>query len=135
MSATLVDRSDAVDELRKFFTLSSELGPGLTMFSEFVDAQWHSLLGDPDSYEAFCQDLGVDAFGHVPSGDVNPIVVVEWIDEYESRWGDLPLVWFADEGGVTDEDAYADYLDTHTVVAAWRCSPSTGSVARAVLPA
>jgi hypothetical protein len=30
---------------------------------------------------------------------------------------------------VVDADAYDDYLATHTIVASWRCSPSSGSSA------
>lgn len=127
--ATVLSVTEAEEELAKFLALSVELKAGLTMFSEFVDQAWHDLLDDPAGYEAFSKGACGQTLGHVPSGDSNPIVVVEWITEYESRHGDLSAAWFANAAGVLQEDAYSDYLDSHTVVAAWKCAPSSGSVA------
>lgn len=127
---TTLERSDAQAELAKFFALTTELDKSLTMFSEFVDKAWHDLLDDPVSYESFCLEECGRVLSHIPSDPhSNPIVVVEWVGEYEERFGQLPPVWFADEHGVVQEDSYRDYLDSHTVVASWRCTPSTGSVA------
>jgi hypothetical protein len=127
-TATL-DKEEAREELGKFLQLASDLGPGLKMFSNFIDHEWHTLLQDPAAYKAFCAEKRTIVWEHSPN--VAPaIAVIEWIGEYESRWGDLSAAWFANTDGSIDQDAYQDYLDSHKVVAAWDCNPSTGSVAR-----
>lgn len=129
MSTALINRDEAEKELARFFALSTELNSSLTMFSEYVDEVWHDLMTDQPKYQAFCKDACGQVLGHIPSGETNPIVVIEWVSEYEKRHGDLPPVWFADRNGVLQEDAQLDYLESHTIVAAWKCSPSTGSIA------
>jgi hypothetical protein len=132
-TATL-DKADAREELGKFLQLASDLGPGLKMFSGFIDHEWHALLQAPEAYKAFCAEKATMLWEHTPNGSPTP-VVIEWVSDYESRWGDLPPAWFADTAGVVDQDAYRDYLDSHKVVASWDCSPSTGSVARVAFSA
>lgn len=125
----VIDQAAAEQELAKFFALSQELNAPLTMFSDYVDKRWHELMEDAEVYEQFCLSACGKVLGHVPSGQSNPIVVVEWIEQYESRHGYLPHVWFANEAGEFQDDAYQDYVDSHTIVASWKCNPSTGSVA------
>ena len=128
MSTAILDKSDAQAELGKFLKLADELGPGLKMFSTFIDMEWHQLVGDRAAYAQFCATSGTTVWEHKPN-EAPVISKIEWVPDYESRWGDLPPAWFADETGVVDDDAYQDYLDSHEVVASWDCSPSTGSVA------
>lgn len=128
MGEAVIDRAEAETELSKFFALSAALGgANLTMFSDYVDRAWHEMMREPKRYEAFCKNACGVTLGHIPSGKTNPIVVVEWIADYERKHGQLPPVWFADEHGVLQDDAYRDYLESHTVVAAWKCTPSTGA--------
>ncbi len=126
-AATGLTHDDALSELARFFGLSVELDADLTMFSEFIDDAWHRLAADEESFAEFSRRACGRVLGHVPSGSARPIVEIEWVGAYEARYGDIPRLWFADRDGVVDEDAYADYLATHTIVASWRCSPSSGS--------
>lgn len=121
---------EARNELARFFKLTVELNSGLTMFSDYIDRAWHELLEDESEYTAFCEESCGKMMGHVPSGADNPIVEVEWIGEYEARYGTLPEAWFMDASGILDSDSYTDYLTSHSVVASWKCSPSTNCNSR-----
>ena len=52
---------------------------------------------------------------------------VEWIAEYEARYGDLTAEWFASKDGDVLQNEYAAYLRDHTVTASWVCAPAEDS--------
>ncbi len=118
---------EALTELGRFFALSVELNQPLTMFSEYIDDAWHSLMEEPERYREFCIDVVGRAVGHNPSGANNPMVDVEWLPEYEAKYGRLPASWFADIDGNVDDQLYQTYIKTGEIRASWACNPSTGT--------
>jgi hypothetical protein len=110
-------------ELGKFLSLAGMLGHPLQMFSELIDAEWHRLLDDPDTYEAFCAAHDAQPLGHAETVGHGEI---RWISDYCREFGDLPPVWFANSRGVVDQASYDRYRRTGAVIASWDCSPTTG---------
>ncbi|MFF8310881.1 hypothetical protein [Streptomyces lydicus] len=123
-----VSRVEARTELGRFLRLlatrteRNENG-FMPMFSAFIDAEWHTLLSDPEAYASFCGANGGAVVGHQPLAGSGP---VDWIGEYEAAYGPLTAAWFADASGAVDEGALATYARAGTVVTAWDCGPVPG---------
>ena len=115
-------------ELRKFFLLAATSEQPPQMFSRRIDAEWHRMLAKP-GYAKFCLDTIGRRVGHAKGRGYG---VVSWVDTYHDRFGTLPAVWFADDDGNVDWEAYARYQADRTagrpshVVTAWDCTPTTG---------
>ena len=118
-----IDNTEAREELRRFLILATDLQKPLTMFSAYIDDAWHELMKDEAAYLEFCQSISGRPIEHVPSGKDNPIVCIEWLKEYEARYGDLNPLWFADIDGNVDSLSYGAYRRTGEIYASWRCSP------------
>jgi len=112
----------AHDELSRFFAIAADAEDITTMKMPrgAVDALWHSYLAYPSEYIRFtAQHAGV-YFEHMAG---NGHEEMTWVSEYERRYGKLPKVWFTDDAGVFDEQAYADYMSKGKLIASWDCGP------------
>ncbi|SEN02882.1 hypothetical protein [Lihuaxuella thermophila] len=108
-------------ELGRFFQLFAEGVKGLNMPSRLIDSIWHKLYTDPAKYQNFCKEHGGVVVGHSPAKGEGAI---HWIHEYEKRFGQLHPVWFMDDQGNLDENAYHEYLTTgEWTRASWDCTP------------
>ncbi|MFN2495097.1 MAG: hypothetical protein ABR608_04205 [Pseudonocardiaceae bacterium] len=127
-SLTGVSPAITREELRKFFLITAASEQPPQMFSRCIDAEWHRMLAEP-GYDQFCLDTIGRSVGHVREPGHG---VVAWVASYHDRFGTLPAVWFADEHGSVDQDAYGRYQVGRTtgqaspVVTAWDCTPTTG---------
>lgn len=125
---TEVRPTTARAELGKFFLIAAASEQPPQMFSRCVDAEWHRMLAKP-GYDEFCLDTVGRRVGHAEDLGYG---VVAWVDTYHNWFGTLPPVWFADEHGNVDRDAYARYRAGRAagrpgpVVTAWDCTPTTG---------
>lgn len=79
------------------------------MFSACIDQAWHTLFSTPDSYAQFSRDACGQILGHQASLEDGRI---PWVPDYETRFGKLPPLWFADASGTVDQTAYAAYRAT-----------------------
>lgn len=118
----------AIAELGRFLRLTTDLTAqdeqgAMPMFSAYVDAAWHRLLENPLEYEPFCVEHAGVPVRHVELTGTGPI---GWVAAYETAYGPLPEVWFADASGVVDGGLLAEYRSTGTVVTSWDCSPAPG---------
>lgn len=127
-SLKAIDNPEAMKELSAFLELAVEMNKPLTMFSGYIDDAWHDLMKSPDLYNSFCEKIAKRPIEHIPSGNNNPIVDIEWVKEYEAKYGTLNPLWFADENGVVDSISYEAYKQTGKIQASWKCKPSTGSI-------
>ncbi|HDS2562922.1 TPA: hypothetical protein QHU55_002537 [Klebsiella aerogenes] len=114
---TLVQQQSAQEELRKVLQMACQ-GIEVQMFSRAIDSVWHSLLESRNEYNAFSIAACGTIIGH-RGGHKNG--VVNFIESYERRWGELPNIWFVDENGYFDKDAYQEYIGTGIVQASWNC--------------
>lgn len=92
------------------------------MFSACIDQAWHILFSTPDSYAQFSRDACGQILGHQASLEDGRI---PWVPDYETRFGKLPPLWFADASGTVDQTAYAAYRATGEVFHSWDCHPTT----------
>lgn len=113
---------EARAELGKFFAIAAMADQAPGMFSQFIDAEWHQFAKSAD-YARFCDQTAGRLITHDPTCGEGEVA---WLGLYHERFGALPASWFADENGTVDAEAYATYLDTHTVRASWNCSATTG---------
>ncbi|MCY9784142.1 hypothetical protein KIK06_09575 [Nocardiopsis sp. EMB25] len=108
-------------ELARFFTIAETAERAPEMFSAYIDAEWHRLLGTPE-YETLCRQAVGHGVGHRPdAGSGTP----SWIAAYHERFGRLPAVWFAAADGSVDTALRRDYLNGVPFVTAWDCTPTT----------
>ncbi|RKL64946.1 hypothetical protein CR203_23345 [Salipaludibacillus neizhouensis] len=119
MNAVL--EKSAKDEINKFFTLSIENVPNLSMMSEFIDSVWHDMLKDESEYKEYCESNFGKVIGHTTTQGEGEI---SWIKDYEAKYGLLSPLWFTNKNGFFDQKAYQSYLDTGIVKASWDCTPS-----------
>lgn len=120
MRSSVAER-DVERELDRYLILCSELGPGLSMFSERIDEAWHERLDETDAYEASCRALGIAPIGHLPAEEAEAPATHEWVSTYEERWGLLPEAWFANAVGIVDGEARDLYLSSRTITSAGCC--------------
>jgi hypothetical protein len=111
----------ALVELGKFLSLCSEGVKNLVMPSTFVDNVWHELHQNERAYNEFCHKHAGSYIEHLEDEGQG---TVQWVNEYEERYGSLPSVWFMNEKGEIDNQAYNQYLKTGIWErASWRCRP------------
>ncbi|NEI24088.1 hypothetical protein GUK30_32600 [Rhizobium leguminosarum] len=116
---------EAQDELRKVFQLACR-GIQIEMFSEFIDEEWHRLMGDEKGYERFC----VEACGYVvPHSEESGSGVVTFLEAYENEFGKFPQIWFLDRAGQTNSDLRDQYIRTGEVRASWKCTATHNCIA------
>jgi hypothetical protein len=108
-------------ELARFFTIARTADQAPEMFSEYIDAEWHRLLGTPE-YETLCRQAIGRTVGHrQEAGSGTP----SWIDRCHEEFGELSPVWFATADGSIDTALYRDYLAGAPLVTMWDCTPTT----------
>lgn len=110
---------EAKTELAKFFQLIKENVPNLNMPSSAIDATWHSLLKSQE-YRSFCHQHAGQVVGHEPASGHG---LIEWTEEYEKRFGTLPMIWFIDEYGKLNHQEYNQYKKTGKWISSWDCKP------------
>lgn len=128
MTTTTAIPSDceAEVELARFFELVGQAArsgadPCLPMFSSAVDACWHDMANnEPAGLDQFCREHAGIPLRHVAATGTGPI---EWVPDYEARFGPLPIIWFTRRDGSVDTRALEAYQATGTVVTDWDCSP------------
>ncbi|EOO08755.1 hypothetical protein [Bacillus cereus] len=107
-------------ELGKFLKMYSEGVSNLTMPSRFIDVIWHDMLENPEEYEAFSNKFAGMVVGHEPIVGEGKI---EWVTNYEKRFGKLNSTWFMDQNGRFNKKAYEEYQKTGVWRASWDCGP------------
>jgi len=126
-------------ELGRFFQVASILadqGKAITemvMPKGLVDEFWHEreLMSD---FSIFVSDWTQDEFTHINDYDQYPALKgfgpIPWIPLYEEMFGTMSSVWFMDEQGILDTEAYDRYLASKNdhqksdFQAAWNCGPA-----------
>jgi Bacterial protein of unknown function (DUF899) len=114
--------SDVSTELARFLTVAADSTEICPMFSSYIDQTWHDLLSTPDRYAQFSRGACGKVIEHQASQGEGRI---SWISDYETRFGKLPSLWFADATGAVDQIAYAAYRATGEVFHSWDCTPET----------
>lgn len=124
---TDVQRDAGRAELLRFFQLVDTADTEqFKMFSGAVDAIWHDLLRNPEDYAEFLREGGIDeTLGHMPGDGFG---VIQWVNAYHNRFGQLDRIWFTNADGVLDQSSYDSYLSTKVVVAAWDCGVITPKI-------
>lgn len=126
---TQVNQEAARIELSRFFTIAETVETAPEMFSAYIDAEWHRLLGSAE-YEELCRTAVGRPVGHrADVGRGTP----SWLESYHERYGVLPAVWFADADGVVDRELHLRYLAAWgapagrapELIVAWDCTPTT----------
>ncbi|GIG55729.1 hypothetical protein Lfu02_01010 [Longispora fulva] len=118
---TTVSTGRAREELGRFFLIAALADSAPEMFSAFIDAEWHRLLGT-GAYDGFCDQLVGHPVGHREDAGYGQIT---WVQRYHEQFGPLPAEWFADAAGTIDHSAYDAYRSTGAVTASWNCSPAS----------
>lgn len=113
-----------VTELGRFLAVAADLlskgAEAPQMFSGAIDATWHELIRHSDQYDAFCRAHVGRPITHVHGRGRG---VVNWVKDYERRFGPLPGIWFTDNDGELCEDQLRHYQHTGQVRAEWDCAP------------
>lgn len=113
-----------VIELGRFLTVAADrFAKGeepAQMFSGAVSAAWHALRRRPRPYADFCLTHAGRQLGYLAACGRG---LVNWIDDYERRFGPLPGVWFTDADGAFREDQWRRYQSTGQVMADWHGLP------------
>lgn len=117
--------SAAREELDKVFSMAIS-GIEVDVFSGAIDAVWHEMLIEHDTYVNHC----ISTYGHVighskGAGHGN----VSFIESYEQRYGKLPPIWFVNNDGSFIKEDWDEYLHTGVVRASWNCQPDHSCVA------
>ncbi|WP_344102173.1 hypothetical protein [Nocardiopsis rhodophaea] len=121
-------------ELAKFFVIADLASESPEMFSAYIDAEWHRMLGTKE-YRALCREAVGHRVCHVTApGSGTP----SWLNLYHERYGTLPSVWFADRNGTVDQELYGHYLRNRggllsseksaaqaPLIVTWDCQPTT----------
>ena len=119
--------AQAKAELGKFLKISKarqDQGKGQNyMPGGLIDEVWHEMLQDRKSYEAFATKHAGSILEHNPNAGYGTL---EWVPDYEARFGLLSEAWFADKNGVVDESAVAEYRATGNYTTSWDCTPDSG---------
>src|SRR4051812_45550930 len=114
-------KQTALVELGKFINLCSEGVKNLVMPSAFVDNVWHGLIHDEEKYKDFCHQHADSVIKHLEDKGEG---TVQWVKDYEERYGSLHPVWFMNDKGEINNQAYTQYLNSGIWErASWRCRP------------
>ena len=109
-------------ELAKVFNMSAQ-GIEIEMFSMAIDAVWHEMLQEPENYKKFCIESCGGLVGHQETKGYG---IMTFVESYEARFGKLDNIWFIDQHGVFNHEAWEQYLETGLVEASWKCGPTHG---------
>jgi len=85
-----------------------------------VDEMWHQLISKQKEYKKFCESKFGTYIDHVKSSGHGPI---EWIDDYHSRYGALPILWFYSSIYGINEEVMSEYIQTGKYIFSWDCDP------------
>lgn len=118
----VVDTSNVLTELARFFAITAENAEMCPMFSSYIDQTWHTLLSTPDSYARFSREACGQVLGHQGSQGEGRI---SWVSDYEARFGKLSPLWFSDVTGTIDQTADAAYRAMGEVFRSWDCTATT----------
>ncbi|SHF34013.1 hypothetical protein SAMN05444392_11616 [Seinonella peptonophila] len=110
----------AKQELGRFFQMFADGVKGLTMPSKLIDLVWHGMQ-KTEAYTSFCLENCGTLVQHAP---IKGVGTVSWVKDYENRFGSLHPVWFMNENGRLDEQAYSEYeASGNWHRASWDCGP------------
>jgi len=127
----LIPNQSAHEELSRFFAIAAD-AENISMMKMprcAVDALWHVYMTNPTQYIRFsAQHAGV-YFEHMPG---NGHEEMQWVPEYERRYGRLSRIWFTDASGAVDEAACSDYVSRGKMIASWDCGPIVPEVSRKI---
>ena len=98
-------------ELNKFSILCSETEECLPMFSNLIDARWHKLLSSSN----------IKLPTHDPTVRSNGPEQINWIKDYERKFGRLNICWFINGNGYIDSISYNAYIKSGCVCAEYNC--------------
>ncbi|WP_147255326.1 hypothetical protein [Streptomyces sp. PT12] len=123
--ATRITRAELEAELARYLSITGHrFATGQEspqMFSGLIDRVWHEKMQDPVAYAEFCAAHAGEPVAHAPVTGSGP---VNWIVDYERRFGTLPDAWFMGADGVVNEPLRREYHRTGAVTRAeWICSP------------
>lgn len=111
-------------ELGRFLQIASvraERDAGVTVMpTSMVDKVWHALLENKAEYQEFTDKAIGCRVDHLPNGGYG---VIDWVPAYESMFGPLDPIWFADHDGNIDMAAHDSYRETGVWKASWDCTP------------
>lgn len=114
-------------ELGKFLCVAKarqEAGKGQNyMPGGLIDEVWHEMLKDKARYAEFSKLHAGEQLDHNPNAGFGTL---EWVPDYEARFGPLHEAWFADKSGQVDQENLADYRRTGAYVTSWDCTPDSG---------
>jgi hypothetical protein len=108
-------------ELVRFFQVSRSTDQICQMFSPYVDSYWHAVEArNPRSFQSFCErEIGCEIEHRELIGEG----VINWVSEYERRFGKLSQVWFMNAEGLVDQSMIDRYDSGHGIYACWDCHP------------
>lgn len=119
---TSIDETTGRTELGKYFGLKIV---GAPMFSPYIDEVWHELESDKEAYDAFCRETWGEHVMHNAWAKGDPVYYeIPWVSEYESAYGKLSSIWFADKNGSIDQELFDHYKSTGKVE---RIPPRSGA--------
>lgn len=118
-----INQDTAREELGRYLSLRIT---GAPMFSGYIDDVWHGMQEHRGEYAAFSREHWGELVEHHPfePGDV-VYNEIPWVIDYEKKFGDLPVVWFARADGSIDEELRDHYRRTGKVE---RTPPRTGAL-------
>lgn len=126
-----VERSVLTEELGRFFQVASEhrlkTGKSAMMPVCIVDSVWHELVNNPPELRALIDThLGIEMeVAHLKSAGEGRL---DWVELYESHFGELPAPWFINPDGSTNDQALEHYRQTGEVRLSWDCTPGINPV-------
>jgi hypothetical protein len=110
----------AEQELGRFFTLAGLGVSNLKMPAGAIDEVWHQKLKNHEQYSSFCNETAGSFVQHAPAKGYGEL---EWVSDYEQRFGKLDPAWFTNKEGKIDQPKYAAYLKDGKVSMEWDCVP------------
>lgn len=120
-----IEISTAENELLKFLSIGKayHLTKQRPVFMPVcvVDQAWHALLLDTKRYHTLTtRTIGSKVLHLEQSGEG----YLEWVSEYEKRFGKLSKLWFTSSDGQFDPVAYDRYSKTGKIYTSWDCTPA-----------
>ncbi len=98
--ATFFD--EAVEELRKFYKLTTSSAGPLAVLSKKVDALWHTHVLHTPQYRRFSDELLGTYIDHQPHSEQTPVpgeAITNFYREYAEHFGEVPTIWQEDIPG------------------------------------
>lgn len=119
MKTKTIDAEVVKQELYKFFTLCESSTKPLPMFSKVIDNQWHTIIDNNDTFPIMPH--------HDSNIRTSEKVSINWIESYESRYGQLNDMWFIQSDGKIDHQQRGIYKSTGNVYASYNCAATNKS--------